>query len=263
VAINLNGLGIIAFKVGEREEALRLYRRALEILERSMGPESALAATLQGNVGMMLDQLGRDDEAVVYYERSLAAQRKVMGPDDPRLSSILANLGAFWMRRKRPEMGLPYLEESVAVMEKRSPTNPELGPLLENVGVAYLEQGQPERALPVLERAAALIAKEHEPDFPDLAALRASLARGLAAMGRRGEAIAMAEQSIRLLDAKEPKRTRRATAREILAKILWETPSGRARARKVADEALAIYFADGEPSAEDAETLRTWLKGKR
>jgi tetratricopeptide (TPR) repeat protein len=79
---------------GKYDEAELLYRRALAIREKVLGPDHPDVAASLNNLATLLDKQGKYDEAEPLYRRALAIRKKVLGPDHPDVAASLNNLAA-------------------------------------------------------------------------------------------------------------------------------------------------------------------------
>lgn len=88
-----------------------------------------------------------------------------------------------------------------------------------------------------------------EPDHPDVAASQFGLADALLGVGRMEEAVALAEKLWSHQQGDDVPLRARAKAGSLLAHALWESkpsPEDDARARRLAETAIADYRAAGE-----------------
>lgn len=128
-------------------ETENLYRRALAIQEKSLGPEHpALAATLN-NLGALLDQRGKAGESEPLQRRALQILEKSLGPLHPDTAATLTTLAVSLDRQgKIVEAEEVYRR---AVESSRSAGNPRT--LLLNasrLGFALAKRGRLREALP-------------------------------------------------------------------------------------------------------------------
>src|SRR5690242_5696381 len=75
------------------EESERLVRRALEIDERTLGPNHHFVAVRLNNLANLLRVTGRLSEAEPLLRRSLDIDERCFGPDHPEVAVRLNNLG--------------------------------------------------------------------------------------------------------------------------------------------------------------------------
>ena len=78
---------------GRVTEAEPLYRQALAILEKSLGPEDASVATSRENLGGLLKSQGKLDEAEQLLKHARATKEQIFGKNHPNLLKTLSQLG--------------------------------------------------------------------------------------------------------------------------------------------------------------------------
>ena len=74
--MSLNNLGALYVTQGNYAEAEPLYRRALAIIEKALGPEHPNLATSLENYAALLRKTGRADEAAEMEARAKAIRAK-------------------------------------------------------------------------------------------------------------------------------------------------------------------------------------------
>ena len=98
---------------GDYDAAEPLFRRALAINERALGPEHPVTATSLNNLSALLSDKGDYDAAEPLYHRALAIRERALGPEHPdtmrslkTLRRLLVKLGRFseaeLLRRRKP-----------------------------------------------------------------------------------------------------------------------------------------------------------------
>jgi len=73
-------------------EAEPLFRKALEIRERVLGPDHPDTATSYNNVAFNLNAQGRAAEAELLFRKALEIRERVLGPDHPDTAAIRQKL---------------------------------------------------------------------------------------------------------------------------------------------------------------------------
>ena len=74
------------------EEAQLLYRRALELNERDLGPEHPNVAISLNNLAEALRLSGKNEEAESLFRRALRIDERVLGPQSPTVATVVNNL---------------------------------------------------------------------------------------------------------------------------------------------------------------------------
>jgi tetratricopeptide (TPR) repeat protein len=83
VAGSLNNLANIYSDLGDYQKAEPLYKRALEIREKVLGPDHPDVSDSLNNLANLYSDLGHYQRAEPLYKRALEIKEKVLGPDHP------------------------------------------------------------------------------------------------------------------------------------------------------------------------------------
>ena len=67
-------------------------KKALELAEKSLGPDHPTVATSLNNLAALFQAQGQYTQAEPLYRRSLAIREKSLGPDHPDVATSLNNL---------------------------------------------------------------------------------------------------------------------------------------------------------------------------
>jgi tetratricopeptide (TPR) repeat protein len=177
--------------LGDVQEALRLYREALQMYDGS-GDRAGLAATLS-NIGTVYDNLGQRAQALAYYEKALPIREEV--GDRAGLATTLSNIGLVYDNLGQRAQALVYYEKALPIWEEVGGRAGERVTRY-NMAMLYRAQGQLRKAVEALQTVVALDEQIHS---PDLEANRAVLTQveaaldsneaieGLAQFRRQGE----------------------------------------------------------------------------
>jgi len=152
LATDLEQLADICHSDKRDAEAEELYRRAMDVREKSLTPKTATNARILSFPfafqNFLRDQ-GRLDEIEPVYQRALAVQEKYLGPTDDSIADTLRMLAS-----------------------------------------VYRENGNSQAALPLCQRALLITERNRGQDDPSVAAILDEYARNLEALGRTPEASA-------------------------------------------------------------------------
>ena len=96
VGIRLNNLAGLYRAQGRYAEAEPLYKRALAISEKALGPEHPDVGTSLNNLAVLYQAQGRYAEAEPLYKRALAIDEKALGPEHPDVATSLNNLAVLY-----------------------------------------------------------------------------------------------------------------------------------------------------------------------
>ena len=78
---------------GRYAEAEPLYKRALAIREKALGPDHPDVARSLNNLAELYENQGRYAEAEPLYKRALAIREKALGPDHPDVATVAEQSG--------------------------------------------------------------------------------------------------------------------------------------------------------------------------
>jgi tetratricopeptide (TPR) repeat protein len=90
----LNDLAALLRRESKYADAEPLYRRALAILEKQLGPEHPDIARSLNNLALLFEFDRRYAEAEPLYRRALAIYEKQLGPKHPDTKDVRENLEA-------------------------------------------------------------------------------------------------------------------------------------------------------------------------
>jgi tetratricopeptide (TPR) repeat protein len=197
-------LGVTAYYLMQRtryEKAEPLYRRALAILEKVLGPEHPDVVKALNNLALVYRAQGRYEEAEPLFQRALAIAEKALGPEHPNLGGGLSNLATLYRAQGRDEEAEPLLQRALAVTEKAlGSEHPNVGTFLNNLAALYDAQGRYEEAEPLYQQALAIGEKTLGPEHPDLGIRLNNLAALYDAQGRYEEAEPLLQRALTIAE---------------------------------------------------------------
>ena len=93
IATVLHNLAVLYQDQGKYSEAEPLFKRALAIDEKTLGPDHPSVAKVLGNLAVLYQAQGRYSEAEPLYKRALEIDEKTLGPGSPLRSEGAQQLG--------------------------------------------------------------------------------------------------------------------------------------------------------------------------
>ena len=256
-AISLNNLAALYQVMGRYDEALPLGRRALTLLEKTLGPVNANTARTLKNLAQLYRTMGRYDEALPLYRRVLAIDEKALGPDDPDTATDLADLAALYQATGRYDEALPLYWRTLAINEKAvglEHTNTAMS--LNNLAGLYETMGRYDEALPLYRRVLVIRERILGPEHADTVRSLSKLASLYLAMGRYDEALPLSQQALAILERLwGPEHAETAASLNNLA-MLYKAVGRYDEALALCLRALAIYEkAHGPAHSGTAKSL--------
>jgi len=157
LAITLLNLGMMAqtaYTGPKQEEAGLLYRRAIAIQEKVLGPEHPDLATSLNNLAEFSLIQWRYREAEALHKRALAVREKALPPDHPLTALSLTNLARLYSLTRRPEIAAPLLARAVAITEQAlGPDHPDTAFAVRSLAMTHAAFGDLAQALHLHRRA--------------------------------------------------------------------------------------------------------------
>ena len=229
---------------GSYVQAAPLYRRALAINEKVLGPEHPETATSLSRLASLVQDQGDHTSARQLQERALAIREKMLGPEHPDVALSLNHLAIVLEAQGDITTARQLFERALAIREKTlDPEHPYTATTLHNL--AHLLQNQDDladvgRARLLHERALAIHAKVLGPEHPETATSLNYLAFLLQAQGDFAGARPLFERALAIREKTlDPEHPEVALSLNNFARVL--NSSGHAKeAEPVFQRAIAI-----------------------
>ncbi len=198
-ALNLQAKTLYAS--GKYAEAMGPARKALELAEQRLGPDSLRVATLLRNLGQIHLQQKQYAEADSPLKRALSIQEKAVPPDDKNIGVTLKLLGLLYTEQKRYADAEPLLQRALSVEEKvLGPNDKEVRDTLELLVPVYGAQRRYADAESLVKRALSIIEKTPDADPAEMADLTRRLALLAWLQGLHSEAASLAKRALSIIE---------------------------------------------------------------
>jgi tetratricopeptide (TPR) repeat protein len=149
---------------GKYSDAQERAARALELAERSLGPDDAYVGDLLVRLADLRRTNGDTATAERLLLRAVTIDRSALGRDHIQTATALLRLGALYTATEEYAKGEPVIEESLATTERvLGSVHPRVVTCLMVVSLAHSRREDYERALPELQRALAIAEATLEP----------------------------------------------------------------------------------------------------
>ncbi len=166
----LDRVGFYLHTQGQYKQAEMLYRHALAIYEKVLGPEHLETAASLNNLGRLYRDHGNLEQAEMLYRHALAIYEKVLGPEHLETAASLNNLGRLYYLKWQNEEAELLVERALSIQKRLlGPDHPEIAVSLNNLAKLYLDQGQYEQAESHHQKALAIFQKAFGPEHPNVA----------------------------------------------------------------------------------------------
>jgi tetratricopeptide (TPR) repeat protein len=148
-----NALGYFLFNSAQYAEAEPLYKRALAILEKSLGENHPDVATVLNNLAMLYQAINRLSEAEPLMKRALAIDEAGLGKDHPSVARDLNNLAQLYQDTNRLSEAELLYKRALAINEASlGKDHPSVARDLNNLAGLYRDTNRLSEAEPLIKR---------------------------------------------------------------------------------------------------------------
>jgi general secretion pathway protein A len=157
LANSLNNIANVYRTQGKYEEAEANYKRAVNILENSVGSQHPNLATVLNNLAVLYRKQGKYSEAESLYRRALAIVEKALGPEHRNVAMSLNNLAILFQKQGKFTEAEPIQKRALLILEKAlGPDHPDVAKGLRNLAKLQSLMGSVEEAEKYQKRAVAI-----------------------------------------------------------------------------------------------------------
>jgi tetratricopeptide (TPR) repeat protein len=189
--------------LGEWDQAVRQYERALVLRKLSLGPDHPASLTTQESLVSAAGFVRGFDQTLALSEQTVAARKAALGPDHPDTLTSQNTLASLYQETGQLDRAIRLFQETLARRIARSGPNDPATLLTQNdLGGAYLYSGKYEQAIPLFERTLDARRAALGPDHPDTLTTENDLAITYDRDGQPNRAIPLLEHNVKLSRAK-------------------------------------------------------------
>jgi len=185
----MNQVGLRWQTLAEWGQAEPLMRCALEIDERSYGPEHPKVAIRLNNLAQLLQDTNRLAEAEPLMRRALEIDERSYGPEHPEVATDLNNLAALLQATNRLAEAESLMRRALPIWGgSLGPDHPNVASALNNLAALLQDTNRLAEAEPLMRRALEIDERSYGPEHPKVAIRLNNLAGLLQATNRLAEA---------------------------------------------------------------------------
>jgi tetratricopeptide (TPR) repeat protein len=185
-----------------------LYRRALAVYEKTLGPDHSSVASALNNLAQLLQATNRLSEAEPLMRRALKIDEDSFGPDHPDVAIDLNNLAQLLQATNRLSEAQPLLKRVVEIFEKvereTGHQHPNYATSLNNLAQLLQATNRLSEAEPLMRRALKIDEDSFGPDHPDVGRDLNNLAQLLQDTNRLSEAEPLMRRALAIWEASLP-----------------------------------------------------------
>ncbi|MCP4608174.1 MAG: tetratricopeptide repeat protein [Planctomycetes bacterium] len=185
----MNELGLYLKSRGRFSEAELLYLWALEVDEKSFGPEHPNVAVRLNNMAQLLETTNRFEQAEFLMQRALEIDKKWFGPEHPKVAVRLNNLAELLRATNQLEQAEPLFRMVIEILDRNGGQRlNNYSAALNNLAQLLKTTNRLDDAEPLMRRALEIDEKYLGPDHPKVSVRLNNLAQLLKEMNRLNEA---------------------------------------------------------------------------
>jgi tetratricopeptide (TPR) repeat protein len=176
-----------------------LYRRAIEIHEKTLGKDHPDVARDYNNLALLRMNQGRYAEAEPLFRRAIEIDKKALGKDHPTVAINYNNLAVLFLNQGKYAEAEPLFRSAIEIDEKTlGKDHPDVARDYNNLALLRMNQGRYAEAEPLYRRAIEIDEKTLGKDHPDVARDYNNLARLLENQGKYAEAEPLYRRAIEI-----------------------------------------------------------------
>ncbi|KQT25175.1 MULTISPECIES: CHAT domain-containing tetratricopeptide repeat protein [Bradyrhizobium] len=166
----LNNLGQVYAGQGRDDLAEPVYKRAIALMEKSLGLDTGLIAPELNNLAALYQRQGRFTEAEPLFKRALAVSEKSLSREHPDIGRALNNLATLHVKQERFADAEPLFQRALAIYHQAAgPEHPAVATVLNNIGQLNRDLNRDANAEAPIKRSLAIREKVLGPEHPDVA----------------------------------------------------------------------------------------------
>ena len=109
--------GNVYYRLGENDNALKYYKKALDVKEKVLGKEHTETAHSYFFVGFIYERLGDFNNAFEYYKQDLDIKEKVLGKTHPHTAISYNIIGSVCSKHNDYDKALKYHQKALDIQE--------------------------------------------------------------------------------------------------------------------------------------------------
>lgn len=168
VARIYNNLGSIYLRLGNYNEAIISYNKALAIVKETDGLEHQHTATFYNNIGSVYEAQGLYSEALEYYTKALPIVEKELGLFHSFTATAYNNIGELYSKLGDFPIAMEFLNKSLELcISIHGESHPDTARAYNNIGVVYCGQEEYKKSLSYFQKALHIQEKVLGTDHPE------------------------------------------------------------------------------------------------
>ncbi|MBQ5958009.1 MAG: tetratricopeptide repeat protein [Bacteroidales bacterium] len=182
-------IGITQFELGQYDNAIKSFQKALEIAEKDPSLQN-YAATLYSNIGVIFSNLGEPAKNLEYQNKSLEIRKRIFEPDDIEIGKVMINIGIAHYNMGDYIQALECYQNTMAIWQKKYPEDhPHIATLYSEMGNLHSKLGDYDKSMENHRKALEIRKKLYGEEHPDIASCYANQGNVLSQLGEDDSAM--------------------------------------------------------------------------
>jgi tetratricopeptide (TPR) repeat protein len=192
-------LGQAKMDQAEFNEAITIYKKSINIYEKTLSSNHPDLATSYNNIGMLYHSIGEYSEALPYHEKALAIRQQSLTPNHSDLATSYNNIGLVFYSISEYSKAISSHEKALEIRQQSLPPNhPDLAMSYNNIGLVYNRTGDYSKALSYYEKALEIRQQSLPSNHPLLATSYNSIGLVFYSMGEYSKAASYHEKALEI-----------------------------------------------------------------
>ena len=164
-----NNYGVLLRRQKKYNEALEMYKKALETQLETFGSNHPAVGRSYGNIGTIYMETGQYAEAENYILKSLQILSNFFGTNHTNIAGIYLNLGSLLAFQEKWQDAIPYYSKALNLfIELIGDAHHETAIAYHGLGYCYAKYGDTEKGIKLMEKALAIIKEKRGENNPYL-----------------------------------------------------------------------------------------------
>ncbi len=191
--------GCLMSRVGEYDEAIELYERALRIHMVTLGEMHADTASNIMSIGVSYSHLGHHKRSIELYERALRIQIATLGEMHADTALSISSMGTSYSKMGQEDRAIELYERALRIqIATLGDMHADTAGTISSMGSSYSKKGQEDRAIELYERALRITMATLGEMHADTARIFSSMGTSHLKKGQYDLAIAETERALRI-----------------------------------------------------------------
>jgi tetratricopeptide (TPR) repeat protein len=188
-------LGALKQEMGNHGEAEELFRKALDVGERSLGPDDLALVPPLKYLGAARILRGVPQEAEPLLARALAISERQLGAEHPDIVILLNDLTRLYLKQSAHAYAEPLLQRLLTLKQSKGEDHPEVATVLASLAAVRQALGRHEAAEQLWRRVLSIRERTLAPNHFAIATAIEHLGETCAARGKVQEALQLFQRA--------------------------------------------------------------------